>query len=237
MEEQLTKKQQRDQRRVEKNARKEKSENSARNKKIVFMSVLILATVAMVWAVAASQKTTVIKDVSPDPSKGSADAKVVIKEYADFECPACAATYPVLDTILKEYDGKVLFKYNDFPLPQHANAGNAAIAGQCAFDQNKFFEMHDLLFDRQKAWELLGKQQAQDMFSQYAQELGLDMTAFAVCTTGESAAARVNEDIAEANSANVNSTPTFFVNGERIVTSPFADNLRKAIDAALAKAQ
>lgn len=237
MEDQLTKKQLREKRTAEKHSRKEHNENRARNKKIVFMSVLILATVAMIWGVAASQKSTVIKDISPDPSRGPADAKVVITEYADFECPACAATYPVLDGILKEYEGKVLFKYNDFPLPQHANAVDAAIAGQCAFDQGKFFEMHDKLYDTQKDWESLGQQEARDTFAAYAKDLGVDMTAFESCKTGDSATARINEDVAEARSAKVNSTPTFFVNGVRLVTSPFATNLRKAIDEALAKAQ
>lgn len=237
MEDQLTKKQLREKRTAEKHSRKEHNENRARNKKIVFMSVLILATVAMIWAVASTQKNTTIQDLSPDPSRGPADAKVVITEYADFECPACASTYPVLDGILKEYEGKVLFKYNDFPLPQHANAVDAAVAGQCAFDQNKFFEMHDKLYDTQKDWETLGKQEARDTFAAYATDLGLDMTAFESCRTGDSATARINEDVAEARSAKVNSTPTFFVNGVRLVTSPFATNLRKAIDEALAKAQ
>jgi len=234
-EQHISKKELRKQRTAEKELRREKNASQARNKKILFMSVLIIGTVAMIWAVARSQKNISLVDISPDPKRGPAEAKVVVREYADFQCPACAATYPVLDDILEEYGDQVQFVYNDFPLPQHANAVDAAIVGQCALDQNVFFEMHDLLFDRQRDWQALGKQQAKDMFTSYAQELGMDMTAFAACTTGESAAARVNEDVAEGNAAKVNSTPTFFVNGERISNTPFSTNLRKAIDAALAK--
>lgn len=233
----LTKKQRRDQQRVEKRAQKEHQENRARHKKIALFSALILGTIGMIWAIAASQKGTLVKDITPDPSRGPVDAKVLIKEYSDFQCPACAATAPVLESIVDEYGDKVRFEYNDYPLPQHQNAVESAIAGQCAFAQDAFFDMHDKLFDAQNEWATLGKQEARDRFTQYATDLGLDAAAFTTCLTDGSMIDRVNEDLSEGKAARVNSTPTIFVNGERITNTPFATNLRKAIDDALATAQ
>jgi protein-disulfide isomerase len=189
----------------------------------------------MIWAIAATQKGTIIQDASPDPAHGAAEgAKVVVKEYGDFQCPACATTYPVVKDILDDYPDTVRFEWNDYPLPQHANAVDAAIAAECTFDQGKFFEMHDKLFDTQKTWEDYGAQQARDTFRQYAVDLGLDMTAYDSCVTSDSPTDHIEEDQAEGNSARVNATPSFFVNGQRIVTSPLTTNLRKAIDDALA---
>ncbi len=237
MEEALTRKEQREQRRQEKREQKASQLQRTRNKKLILFGLLILGVVGLIWVVAASQQQAPIVDISPDPSRGPETAKVLIEEYADFQCPACAGTAPVLHEILEEYGDQVRFEYNDFPLPQHNNATTAAIAGQCAFDQGKFFELSDFFYTRQKDWSNLSTEDAQKKFTEYAEELGLDMTAFATCTTGQSAADRVNEDISEGRSARVNSTPTFMVNGKRIVTTPFSTNLRKAIDDALAAAE
>jgi protein-disulfide isomerase len=235
MEEQrLTKKELREQKRKEKESHKEKSARSANTKKYVFLGLLILVTIGMIWGIKISQRgAATIQDLSPDPAIGPETATVLIKEYGDFQCPACATTAPVMHDILEEYGDKVRFEFNDFPLPQHSNAIDASIAGQCAFDQGKFFELHDVLYERQSEWSSLGKNDAQDTFTAYAQEIGLDMTAFESCTTSDSAADRVNEDLAEGRTAKINSTPTFLVNGERVVTTPFSKNIHAAIDAAL----
>src|SRR5581483_190972 len=82
----------------------------------------------------------------------STNTKVTIIEFADFQCPACGQAHPALKQILEEYKGKVTFIYRHFPLPQHQNAILAAKASEAAGEQGKFWEMHDMLYEKQNEW-------------------------------------------------------------------------------------
>jgi protein-disulfide isomerase len=166
--------------------------------------------------------------------KGSPDAKVVVTEFSDFECPACKNfAQGTAKVIEEEYikTGLVRFEYKHMPLPQHEpSATNAAWAAECAADQGKFWEMHDYLFQEQ------GKQ-GTNTFSQIrlkamATELGLDVGEFEQCLSRQVHAQAVQDDVAEARQLFVNSTPSIFVDGQR-VTNPSLTDLRAAIDAAL----
>ncbi|MBI2411313.1 MAG: DsbA family protein [Candidatus Kerfeldbacteria bacterium] len=231
----LSKKEQREEEKKQRDQQRKIEERKIMMKKVVFAFVLIGIVVGIVVVVAYARKTVDDRiNVSADPSKGPAEAPVVLKEYSDFQCPTCAAVYPVVKDLLKAYGDKVRFEYNDFPLSQHKYAVPAAIAGQCAFDQNKFFELHDVIFDKQKQWEAAStKDEAQNLFSQYAEGVGLDMTAFGSCVTSQTIADRVNEDMAEGRALSVGGTPTFFVNGAPVAEPPYSVNLKKAIDDAL----
>ncbi len=166
--------------------------------------------------------------------KGSPDAKVVVTEFSDFECPACKSfAQGTAKMIEDEYvkTGLVRFEYKHMPLPQHEpSATNAAWAAECAADQGKFWEMHDYLFQEQ------GKQ-GSNTFTQIrlrtmAEELGLDTGEFEQCLSRQVHAQTVQDDVAEARQLGVNSTPTIYVNGQR-VANPSLTDLRAAIDAAL----
>ena len=151
--EQLTKKERQELNRQEKNNRKANEERAESFKKIGMAIGLVVIVVGIVWAVKASRPSAdEVIDVHPDPIEGPADAAIVIKEYSDFECPACQALHPVLQDIRKEYNGQVRFQYNDFPLSQHKYSTTAAVGAECAFQQDKFFDYHDLLFDNQETW-------------------------------------------------------------------------------------
>ena len=100
------------------------------------------------------------------PEKGAAEAKVTIVEYSDFECPACGAMAPVISEIIKRYSKEVKVVYKNFPLADHKWAFVAAKAGECAFDQGKFWEFHDILFARQRSWSNTGD--AMESFMRYA---------------------------------------------------------------------
>jgi len=166
--------------------------------------------------------------------KGSSDAKVVITEFSDFECPACKGFAEGTAKIIEEEyvkTGLVRFEYKHLPLPQHEpSATNAANAAECAADQGKFWEMHDYLFQEQ------GKQGA-NTFTQIrlktmANELGLNSSEFDQCLSRQTHAQKVQENVAESRQLRVNSTPTILVNGQR-VANPSLTDLRSAIDAAL----
>jgi len=170
--------------------------------------------------------------------KGSPDAKVVITEFSDFECPACKSFATGTAKIIEEEyikTGLVRFEYKHLPLPQHEpSASNAANAAECAADQGKFWEMHDYLFQEQ------GKQGA-NTFTQIrlktmASELGLNSSEFDQCLSRQTHAQTVQQDVAESRQLRVNSTPTIYVNGQR-VANPSLTELRSAIDAALQQVQ
>lgn len=238
-EEQMTKKERIAQKKQEKAAAHAREDKKEQMKKVVFAVVIVGIVFGLIaLAIASKPDPSKVEDNSPDPSKGEETAAVVIKEYSDFQCPACAAAYPVVKDLLEEYGDKVQFFYNDYPLPQHEYATDAAIGAQCAYDQQKFFKYHDTLFDNQDTWaSSKTRSDAQEYFRTYAEDLKLDMDAFESCVTSQEIADRVNEDIAEGRALQVNSTPTFFVNGEKVTETPFSQGIRNAIDAALAQSE
>ncbi len=146
-------------------------------------------------------------DISSDPSKGSADAKLVMVEFTDYECPFCARhVKAVLPQFLKDYveTGKVRYIMRDFPLPFHKNANGAAYAAHCAGEQGKYWEMHDVLFANQKA---LGA----DKLSGHAASLELDMTAFDECMGSGRYEGKVKASLADGKKATVRGTPSFVI--------------------------
>jgi protein-disulfide isomerase len=166
--------------------------------------------------------------------KGSPEAKVVITEFSDFQCPACKGFAQGTAKIIEEEyvkTGLARLEYKYLPLPQfEPGATNAALAAECAADQGMFWEMHDYLFQEQ------GKQ-GPNTFTQIrlrtmANELGLNASQFEQCLSRQTHAGKVQENVAEARQLRVSSTPTILVNGQR-VASPSLTELRSAIDAAL----
>lgn len=142
---------------------------------------------------------------------GSDSASVVLVEFADFQCPACRASHPVISQILSEYPEDVLFVYRHFPLPMHGNAKSAAYAAEAAGRQGKFWEMHDMLFEGQDAWA-----EADDpssIFASYASDLELDLDKFSEDMMLEEVSDKVNRDLQDGTMLGVGATPTFFLNG------------------------
>lgn len=146
--------------------------------------------------------------VDGSPFKGPADAQVVLVEFADFECPHCAAVAPVLDATWAEHKDRVRFVYKYLPLPMHAHAEIAARAAIAAGDQGKFWEMHDLLFSNAHALERTN-------LDAYAQQLALDMKKFAADFDSPETSSRLSQDLALADALDIHSTPTIYVNGRQ----------------------
>jgi protein-disulfide isomerase len=151
------------------------------------------------------------------PSLGDANAAVTLVEYSDFECPVCRSLHDVLRGMLPNYAGKVRLVFKDFPLEQlHPWARTAAIAGRCAYQQNPnaFWKMYDFIYDNQ---EIISAANAWTKMVDYAGQSGLDADAFKACMAGPEAGAAVNASRANGQLLDVNSTPTVFVNGRRLV--------------------
>ena len=151
------------------------------------------------------------------PALGDPKAPVTIVEYSDFECPVCRNLHDALRSILPNYPGKVRVVFKDFPLEQlHPWARTAAIAGRCAYQQKPeaFWKVYDLIYDNQ---EIISAANAWGKMIDYAGQSGLDSGAFKTCMAGPEAGAAVNASHANGEKLQVNSTPTVFVNGRRMV--------------------
>ena len=147
--------------------------------------------------------------------KGPADAPVEIIEYSDFQCPACQRAQQTLHDLWGKYPGKLRMVYKHFPLSGHQWSAVAHQAAECAAEQNRFWDFHDRLFKDQALWAVPENPTA--AFIRYAQELGLDLDAFGSCLSNEAVKKRIMDDKQSGLTLKVNSTPTFFVNGERVV--------------------
>lgn len=193
------------------------------NKILLGISISIL-TLGILWGVwkgldtsaSKAQKPVDLKITASDWQKGSASASATLVEYSDFQCPACKAYAPVVEQLIKNNSDKVHFIYRHYPLPQHQHAKLAAYYAEAAGMQGKFFDMHDKLFVGQNDWEKSDK--PEDIFLKYAQELKLDIKKLQKDTVSETVKARIENHIMSGTAANINATPTFFLNGKKIAS-------------------
>jgi len=152
--------------------------------------------------------------------KGNPDASISIIEFSDFQCPFCAKFHETTLPQLEENyisTGKVNFVYRDFPIQSiHPNAVPAALASECADDQGKFWEMHDMIFKDQRIWQGLQVQQAASLFRDYAVEIDLNMDEFDSCMTSGKYFDEIGKDLDDGRAYGVSGTPAFFVGNEKI---------------------
>ena len=149
-------------------------------------------------------------------SVGSEEAPVVVREFADYQCPGCANFAEASQRLKREYveSGQVRFVYFDLPLRQHANAMPAAMAARCAGDQDSYWGMHDKLYGLQIEWSGSGDPLA--IFTRYANELGLDERRFRRCMTTELHRETIEQSAEVAQQMRVMSTPTVMVDNIRL---------------------
>ncbi len=162
------------------------------------------------------QPTRVQVSADDDPVLGDPNAPVTIIEFSDYQCPFCRRFWQQTLPLIKQNfidTGKVKLVYRDFPLNFHQYAQKAAEAAECAGEQGKYWEYHDILFERQSEWSTQGVQK----FKDYAAELGLDLEQFSSCLDSGKYAQEVQKDYQDGVSYGVQGTPTFFINGVKIV--------------------
>lgn len=169
---------------------------------------------------------------------GESNAKVTIVEFSDFQCPFCRRFF--IDTfpqIKSEYidSGKVKLSYRHFPLSFHPAAQKSAEAAECANDQGKFWEFHDLIYEKQEAQGQGTIQYTTDDIKTWASELGIDTAVFNDCLDSGKYASKVSEDANAGAKAGVDGTPGFFVNGKRIIGAQPFSVFKAAIDEELSK--
>lgn len=167
-----------------------------------------------------------VKVRANDHILGNKDAKVTIVEFSDFQCPFCRSFWSnTLSQIKKDYidTGKAQFVYKHFPLDFHPGAKPAAEGSECASDQGKFWEMHDKIYEEQAKLGQGTVQFTKQDVAKWAAAVGLNMNQFNQCVSSGKYSQLVGDDLAYGSSLGISGTPTFFINGQRVVgAQPFA---------------
>ena len=166
------------------------------------------------------------------PLKGA----VLLEEYGDFECPACGDYFSVVDELIHRYPNQIRFEFHHFPLVGiHHNAMSAAIAAEAAGEQNHFWEMHRMLFTRQRQWAKSSDPESQ--FMAFAGEIGLDLDRFRQSLKSPAIEQRVLADMQRAQDSHFNGTPTFRLNGTVVPLPATVDSLSELVRSELSKAK
>lgn len=165
--------------------------------------------------------------------KGNPEATIVLEEFSDFQCPACAAAQPVVADVLETFGDSIKLEFRYFPLPSfpfsQVAAQAAAAAGQQGSD--KFYAFHDILFERQSEWT--SGINPNTFFLRYAEEIGLDVELFQQHQRSRTLRDHVLADRAEGLERGVTATPSFFLNGEKMTYESyqeFFEQVGRAVD-------
>lgn len=230
----LTRKQRKELKKQHKQEEREQQQRTSRSKSLTLWALVGIVVVGVVGGLILvaggdSESTSTDEGIvlaetitDSDWMRGNPDAEITIVEYSDFQCPACRSFMPVVDDLLEKHGDDVRLVYRHFPLRSiHANADLAARATESAGNQDAFWEMHDLLFEKQSSWS--NSNDADDVFAQYAEDLGLDVEQFRTDLKSDDVRTRVNNDYQGGVQSDVTSTPSFFVNGELVQMQAFSD--------------
>lgn len=171
---------------------------------------------------------------SSDHLKWSPEKKNILLEYSDLQCPACKAFHDVIKAQIEatpsggvDITKKITFVYRHFPLEQHQFAKDAAYAAEAAGKQSKFFEMVDLLFNKQDEWSK-SKDPKED-FVKLAQQLNLNIDNFKKDIESEEIKKKVEQDFTSGLQAQVRATPTFLLNGKKLDNIKSFDEFKKLL--------
>ena len=200
---------------------------------LVILAIIIVVFGGIFWAT---------KSKSPSSSNGTSNAQasnhiegqgkkgITLIEYGDYQCPVCEAYYPTVKQAAAKYNADIYFQFRNLPLSQlHPNAVAAARAAEAATLQNKFWEMHDALYDQQSTWA--DTTAPYTYFESYASQLGLDINKFKQDYASTTVNDTINADMAAFNkTGQQEATPTFFLDGKFVDNSKLIDNNGPSLD-------
>jgi len=198
--------------------------------------IVILAIFTGIF-VFSGNKSNGTKNSSAQPSshlEGTSPSGVTLVEYGDYQCPYCGQYFPLVKQVQAEFADKIVFQFRNFPLVSlHPNAFAGARAAEAAALQNKFWEMHDLLYENQTQWS--SATDPTTLFQGYAQQLGLNTTQFQTDYASSKVNDTINADMAKGNSLGITGTPTFFIDGKKVEIGGSVQAFEKVINAEIAK--
>lgn len=170
---------------------------------------------------------------------GSETAPVEVVEFADFECPACGQFATITEPDVRARlvnTGMIRFRFMDFPLEGHRNTRAAHMAAWCASDQDKFWEMHDMIFATQDRWSTYATSRPLPVFESLAQQIGLNVPQYQTCMETRKFLGQIQSNVDEGLRRGVNSTPTFFIGNRKVATTVSYDEFRQHVNDAMAQA-
>ena len=161
------------------------------------------------------------------PPLGEADAPIVIIEFSDFGCPYCKESVETLQKLIENNPGKIRLYYRHAVPSSKEDSFLAALAAECANEQGRFWEMHDLLFDASPDF-------SESRLEQLADQLKLDEKQFSECLSSRKYEERVKADFEEAQKLQISGTPTFIINGRMLFGTQTLERLQTLVDEILA---
>jgi protein-disulfide isomerase len=172
-----------------------------------------------------------------DHTFGNQTGKTILIEYGDFQCPACGSAYPIIKNITEQFKDKLTFIFRNNPLTSiHPNARAGAAAAEAAGLQDKYWEMHDLLYEKQNEWSSSTTDQRTSLFVSYAKLVGVkDVDKFKSDMDSKKVNDKINFDLALGKKIPVEGTPTIMLNGQKIESDVWGDKdkFRTAVEDAL----
>ncbi len=198
---------------------------------LVLVIVLIFAYYFYAVSKSGVSTTQEVVITETDHVRGAPNGVVTLVEFGDFQCPACGAYEPIVRQVTAHNPQILKVVFRHFPLTQmHQNALLAARSSEAAGLQGKFWEMHDMLYDKQTDWS--GSLNARDTFVGYASALGLNVAKFTSDLNSKEVEEKILAEYKEGVNLGVNSTPTFFVNGKKIQNPKSIEDFDKVIQEA-----
>lgn len=163
---------------------------------------------------------------------GSAQAKVTIVEFSDLQCPACRLAQPMVSQLKTKYKDQIRLVFRHFPLTDiHPNAPAAAQFAEGAGSKGKFWEAHDLLYEKQSDWSGLKREELEAKFAEYGKQLGFTPEQVKEWLQSKDLSSKYLQDYADGNAAGVNATPTFFVNNKKVEVQQLSSEVEKLLKA------
>ncbi len=243
-EQQLTRKERRELKRQEK-MRKRKGEKKSRMvQTIALWSFIIIAGGLTIFGISKLISQTpddnnltasvLMAITDTDWVKGNKQSNITLIEYSDFQCPACRGYYPILKQLSQDFGDDINFVYRHFPLKQlHPKAESAARAAETAGLQNKFWEMHDMIFENQEIWS--NKRNVKEIFISYATTLNLNIEQFKNDLDSKDIKERVDDDYQGGVKLNIRSVPSFFLEGKKLTNPRTYEEFKNLIEGAIAE--
>ncbi len=235
----LTKRERRELRHQEKQGAQRRLDRKKTGERVLVWLIVLIVIIGAIFGLvklagnSRSNRVTKLGNAisASDWTLGNKQAKTILVEYSDFQCPACGLYYPLVKQLLQAEGDKIQFAYRHFPLREiHANAELAAEAAEAAGRQGKFWEMYDFLFENQKDWSEVNN--ARDFFIKYAESLNLNPDQFKTDLKSKEVSDRVENDYQSGLESGVEATPTFFLNGVKIENPRSYDEFKRIIDQA-----
>lgn len=188
------------------------------NKRVVLIIIAVIIAVAG-FLLLTEPAPTETADASTH-TLGEGSTGVVLVEYGDFQCPACASYHPTLKEVKEKYKDHITFQFRHFPLEAiHKNARAGSRAAEAAALQGKFWEMHDYLYENQAAWQ--SANDPLNLFESYARAIGVpDLEKFKTDMRSSAVNAVITADLNAGRALEANSTPTFILDGKKLEENP-----------------